>query len=76
MDEGQKLYMQVYHLPGSEEAARARLEKLRNKAHGLGVAEIANRLDVVCNAWDREVRREQLYAAKRGEECSMGVDHG
>lgn len=75
IENDQRLYMQSYRLPEQMESLRKRMGKLRRRARDISDTAAANRLDLLCDAFDCELTLAKLEAAQRGEENSMGVDH-
>jgi hypothetical protein len=61
--------MRQYHFPKAVANARAKLLKLESEARALGMRDIANSLEAVNAAWDREVEIAKLDAViRRGDD--------
>lgn len=61
------LYMRQYHFPKSVANARRKLLKLEEEARAMGMRDVANSLDAVNRAWEREVEIAKLDAVIRRE---------
>lgn len=59
------LYMRQYHFPKAVANARRKLMKLEEEARAMGMRDIANSLEAVNAAWEREVEIAKLDAVVR-----------
>lgn len=63
------LYMRQYHFPKAVANARRKVRQLEDEARAMGMRDIANSLEAVNRAWDREVEIAKLGAAiRRGDD--------
>jgi hypothetical protein len=61
------LYMRQYHFPKAVANARRKLLKLEEEARAMGMRDVADSLEAVNAAWDREVEIAKLDALIRKE---------
>ena len=59
------LYMRQYHFPKALANARRKVRKLEEEARAMGMRDIANSLEAVNRAWDREVEIAKLEVVIR-----------
>lgn len=78
MIEDSRLYFRIRYIHGDGiDRALKRLAKLKVEAENLGAPiHILEDPTAFSAAWDREVEIARLEAATKGQEHSMGVDHG
>ena len=63
------LYMRQYHFPKSLTNTRRKLRQLEDEARTMGMRDIANSLEAINAAWDREVEIAKLGAViRRGDD--------